>query len=95
MSLTRGCGAGMRRKARRRAGRVCDWKPNPRCPTKGFDRFLKIRVVQKLQFLNNNRLKQQNAEHFARLVRQPTGLLNKPIRLLEIPLSLCYIFFIT
>jgi hypothetical protein len=29
-------------------------------------------VVQKLQFLNNSRLKQQNAEHFARRVRQPT-----------------------
>jgi hypothetical protein len=41
------------------------------------------RVVQKLQFLNNNRLKWQNAEHFAGLVsqlevgREPTGFLNK------------------
>jgi hypothetical protein len=41
------------------------------------------RVVQKLQFLNNDRLKWQNAEHFAGLVsqlevgREPTGFLNK------------------
>jgi hypothetical protein len=38
-----------------------------------------IRVIQKLQFLNNNRLKRQNAKYFARLVQQPTGLLNKSI----------------
>ncbi|MDR1248814.1 MAG: hypothetical protein LBK63_05870 [Treponema sp.] len=54
------------------------------CPeSRQFDEanqpVLKIRVVQKLQFLNNNRLKRQNAEHFARLVQQPTGLLNKSI----------------
>jgi hypothetical protein len=40
------------------------------------------RVVQKLQFLNNNRLKQQNAEHFAwtclttnRVVKQVKSLI--------------------
>jgi hypothetical protein len=39
--------------------------------------FIYNRVVQKLKFLNNNRLKRQNAKHFAGLMRQPTGSLNK------------------
>ncbi|MDR1095348.1 MAG: ABC transporter ATP-binding protein [Spirochaetaceae bacterium] len=34
-------------------------------------------VVWKLQFPNDKRLKQQNAEHFARPVRQATGLSNR------------------
>jgi hypothetical protein len=37
----------------------------------------KNRVVPKHQFTNDFSLQQQNAEHFARLVRQPTWLPNK------------------
>jgi hypothetical protein len=35
------------------------------------------RVVQKLQFLNNFRLKQKNAAHFARFVQELIRFLNK------------------
>ena len=41
-----------------------------------------ITVVRKLQFQNKFHLKQQNAKHFARLVRQLTELSNKSIILL-------------
>jgi hypothetical protein len=34
-------------------------------------------VVQKLQFLNNNRWKSQNAEHFARTCETSNRVLNK------------------
>jgi hypothetical protein len=35
----------------------------------GYNQQFSIKVVQKLQFLNNNHKKQQNAGHFARFVQ--------------------------
>jgi hypothetical protein len=45
----------------------------------------KNRVVRKLQFSANFRLKTQNAGRFARLGRQPTGLANKSNNLIDRP----------
>jgi hypothetical protein len=52
----------------------------------GHDNSFYIRAVWKLQFPNNNRLKndkkrgfRQKSAFFGRLAKQPTGLLNKSI----------------